>query len=229
LVSKPLLDSSGILTPRYLAYEGVLTEAFRSLRFPVLAKPRFEDASIGIDQDSVFKSPEDLRERVSGFYDRYGPLIVEEYIPGREFNVSLFGYPLAQVMPIAEMSFEGFPEGLYPIVGYRAKWDTGSFEYGHTVRVFPGDLPEDLKEKVHQVALDCFRYFMVRDYGRVDMRVDPLGKVYVLEINANPCISPDSGFPAALAQTGIEYEDFVRHLVDFVRSRENGVAAGNRE
>lgn len=85
--------------------------------------------------------------------------------------------------------------------------------------MFPRDLSEILQRKINRTALDCFRFFMLRDYGRVDMRADPNGIVHVLEINANPCISPDAGFPAALAQGEISYEAFVEQLLEFVRNR----------
>jgi D-alanine-D-alanine ligase len=219
VLTKRLLEAAGIRTPNYAIYEGTLSRNLKTLRFPVIAKPRFQDASIGIDQDSIFADESEFRQAIPQLYKRFGSLLLEEYVSGREFNVSLFGYPSPQVMPIAEISFDEFPRGLYPIVGYRAKWDRCSFEYHHTPRIFPGDLPEDLETRIHQTAMKCFHDFMLRDYGRVDIRVDPCGEVYVLEINANPCISPDAGFPAALAQGGLTYDQFVRRLLGFVRMR----------
>jgi len=219
LFTKRLLTANGIPTPNYAVYDGTRPPRLKALNFPIIVKPRFQDASIGIDQHSVFVDEKELRERLPKFHSRFGSLIVEEYISGREFNVSLFGYPTPRVMPIAEIAFDDFPKDLYPIVGYRAKWDRDSFEYHHTPRAFPTDLPKVLERKINRTALKCFRLFMLRDYGRVDMRVDHCGFVYVLEINANPCISPDAGFPAALAQGGISYEGFVLQLVEFVRNR----------
>ena len=223
LVTKQLLKAKGIPTPRCETYDGSLPPRLKPFSFPIIVKPRFQDASIGIDQDSVFASDEELRQRLPEFHDRFGSLILEEYVSGREFNVSLFGYPTPRLLPTAEISFDELPRGIYPIVGYKAKWDKKSFEYHHTPRVFPRDLPYALERKIHQTALRCFQYFMLRDYGRVDMRVDHSGGVYVLEINANPCISPDAGFPAALAEAGISYKEFVYRLLQFVQSREQKV------
>lgn len=219
LFTKQLLKVNGIPTPNYAIYDGTLPPRLKALAFPIIVKPRFQDSSIGIDQGSVFVSEKELRQRLPEFYSRFGSLIVEEYISGREFNVSIFGYPSPRVMPIAEIFFDRFPKELYPIVGYRAKWNRDSFEYHHTPRVFPTDLPEVLARRIRRTALDCFQYFMLRDYGRVDMRADPCGVVHVLEINANPCISLDAGFPAALTQGGISYEEFVLQLVEFVQHR----------
>ena len=219
LSTKRFLRAYGIPTPRFETYDNTLFPNLKALTFPVIIKPRFEDASIGIDQESIVIDEKELRKRLPKFHDRFGPLILEEYISGREFNVSLFGYPSPRVMPIAEMSFDGFPRELYPIVGYRAKWDRESFEYHHMPRLFPRDLSEILERKIRRTAMDCFQHFMLRDYGRVDFRVNHSGVAYVLEINANPCISPDAGFPAALVEAGIDYNQFVRQLLEFVQQR----------
>ncbi len=219
LFTKRLLSAQGISTPKFEPYDGASPPNLKGFTFPVMVKPRYEDASIGIDQESVVTDERQLRERVPEFGHRFGSLILEEYISGREFNVSLFGYPLPQVMPIAEMSFDGFPRELYPIVGYREKWDKDSSEYQQIARVFPRNLSKTLERKIRRIAMDCFRHFMLRDYGRVDFRVNQSGVAYVLEINANPCISSDAGFPAALEQAGIDYDGFVRQLLEFVYKR----------
>ncbi len=219
LFTKRVLRAQGIPTPKFEACDNASLPILKGLRFPLIVKPRYEDASIGIDQESVVADEGQLRERFPAFHDRFGPLVLEEYISGREFNVSLFGYPSPRVMPLAEISFDALPRGFYPIVGYREKWEKDSFEYRHTLRVFPRNLAEALERKIRRIAMDCFRHFLLRDYGRVDFRVNHSGIAYVLEINANPCISPDAGFPAALAEAGIDYHQFVRQLLEFVHNR----------
>ncbi len=223
LLTKRLLRTFGMKTPRYETFEGADLPETSGLKFPIIVKPRFEDASVGIDQESIFNDQKKLNEALGEFYRQFGPLILEEYIPGREFNVSLLGYPSPRVLPIAEICFDHFPEGAYPIVGYKAKWDKNSFEYEHTPRVFPSDLAEAVEREISGIALHCYRSFMLRDYARVDLRVDSNGVVYVLEINANPCISPDAGFPAALLKAGIGYEEFIDRLFGYVRNREQEV------
>jgi len=223
LTSKQLLKAHGISTPRYVTYNGTGDTDFHDLRYPVILKPRFQDASIGIDQESIFRDEGSLRGGIDGFFDRFGPLLVEEYVGGREFNVSLFGYPLAGALPLAEIDFSTFPKELFPIVGYRAKWDTSSFEYYHTPRTFPQGLPSSLRQDIEDIALECFHLLMLRDYGRIDMRIDD-GQIYVLEVNANPCLSPGAGFAAAAQQAGISYVCMVETLVGFVekRARDDG-------
>lgn len=224
VMTKRLLKAHGIRTPRYLIYNGTGNFDFPVLRYPVILKPTFQDASIGIDQESIFTDDRSLKEGIKEFFDRFGPLLVEEYIAGREFNVSIFGYPSPRVLPLAEIDFSSFPEELFPIVGYRAKWDKDSFEYYHTPRKSPQGLSPALRERIESIALECFHLLMLRDYGRVDMRVNNSGRINVLEVNANPCLSPDAGFAVAAQQAGLTYTDMVKELVDFIeqRSRNNG-------
>jgi len=218
LLSKRLLAASGIDTPGFQAYEGADMPDLEKLAFPVIVKPRFQDASIGIDQDSVFRDRETLLTKLGFLYADYGDLVIEEYISGREFNISLFGYPHPQVLPIAEIVFNQFPPELFRIVGYRAKWDETSFEYRHTPRIFPALSPA-FQKRLQDTALASFGLFMLRDYARVDVRVDERDNIYVLEVNANPCLSPDAGFAAAAGRGGIAYKSLVEQLLNFVRKR----------
>jgi D-alanine-D-alanine ligase len=181
-------------------------------------KPRWQDASIGIDQESLLRSPASLAAALAAHYASFGPLVVEEYLAGREFNVALLGYPAPRVLPLAEIDFSGFPADLFRIVGYRAKWDEDSPEYRATNRVFPA-LPAPLAAELRRVAAECFHLFDLRDYGRVDLRLDGQGRVQVLEINANPCLSPDAGFPAAAAASGLDYTAMVAELLTLVTKR----------
>jgi D-alanine-D-alanine ligase len=219
LMTKRLLRACGIKTPNYLIYDGASSFNPVSLRFPVIIKPRYEDASIGIDQESIFADEGGLQEGVRLFFKRFGPFLIEEYIEGREYNVSVYGFPKPRVLPIAEIDFSQLPQGHYPIVGYRAKWDRASFEFHHTPRVFPDDIPDLERAKIESTALKCFDLFMLRDYGRVDVRVDQRRGIYVLEINANPCLSPDAGFVAALEAVGIGYATMVDEMVHFMDMR----------
>ncbi|MDD5475631.1 MAG: hypothetical protein PHU03_03855 [Syntrophales bacterium] len=218
--AKLLMAASGIKTPAFIIHDGTVTCNIDTLSLPVIVKPRFEDASIGIDQESVFEDKERLMAELPVIQKRFGSLIVEEYIGGREFNVSLFGYPVPATLPVAEIDFSSFPETTYPILGYRAKWDASSFEYHNSPRVFPDHLPPSLLRSLEAAALECFRLFHLRDYGRVDMRVASGGDVYVLEVNANPCLAPDAGFAAAIEQAGISYAEMVDCIVSWAQIRD---------
>lgn len=215
---KLALQAAGLNTPRAFLFLGEEMANFSQMKFPVILKPQFQDASIGIDQESVISDPNRLPETLREFHGIYGPIVVEEYIDGREFNISLIGSIHPEVLPVAEIDFSGFPDNLFKIVGYRAKWEPTSIEYRETRRAFP-TLPNSVVEDMSAVSAQCYQLFSLRDYGRVDLRLDNNGKVYVLEINANPCLSPDAGFPAAVLQSGLDYTAMVEKFVSFVNTR----------
>jgi D-alanine-D-alanine ligase len=224
LLTKQLLRTSGIKTPNWRVIDEMNKYYRNGIHYPALVKPRFEDASIGIDQESIFPDGKSLTKKLEEFSARFGSLLIEEYIEGREFNISVFGYPQPRVLAPAEIEFVDFPDTTYRIVGYRAKWDKNSFEYHNTPRSFPTNLPEFLLRGMEKTALECARAFMLRDYARVDMRIDGQGNIYVLEINANPCLSPDAGFPAAVEFSGMTYNEMVRRFVEFMIRRSEGYA-----
>ena len=219
LTTKRLLKAGGVNTPGYIGYDPKAPPKKIALKYPVIVKPRLEDASIGIDQESIFEDEARLKTGAALMAERFGDVFIEEYIEGREFNVSVMGHPHAETLPVAEIDFSGFPGRLHRIVGYRAKWEKTSPEYHLTPRKFPDNLSTTLFRALSETASRCFELFMLRDYARVDIRVDNRENVYVLEVNANPCLSPDAGFAAAAGKAGIDYVQMVDTLVDLMKRR----------
>ena len=183
-----------------------------------IIKSVWEHASIGLDGQSIVKDADPatvlpmLRSRAPLLG---GACFAERFIAGREFNLSVLGGPRGpEVLPPAEIIFEGYTETMPRIVDYRAKWDEAAFEYYHTPRRFDFD-PSDrgLLEHLKALALRCWDHFGLNGYARVDFRVDPACHPWVLEINANPCLSPDAGFAAALDRAGIAYADAIGRIV----------------
>ncbi|NSW95873.1 MAG: ATP-grasp domain-containing protein [Bacteroidales bacterium] len=176
-----------------------------------IIKPTWEDGSMGITSESVFTFEKGSEGRFSSFDDRHW--IIQEYIEGREFNVSVISGPEGpEVMPPAEMTFIGFDDRP-KIVDFKAKWIEDSFEYINTVRTFP-DLDNMLARKINETALACWHAFGLKGYARVDMRVDSDENVYVIEVNANPCISPDSGLAAATKKAGLTFTGVVSRIIN---------------
>ena len=181
-----------------------------------IVKSVFEQASFGMDDRAVTQDaaavPGLIRERI----ERLGGLwFAEKFVSGREFNVSLLANDRGvEVLPIAEIRFQNFPKDKPKIVGYAAKWDPASPEYKGTVRGFDfsaGD--SDLLHQLSTIALDCWRIFGLRGYARVDFRVDDQGQPLVLEVNANPCLSPDAGFAAAAARKRLPFQQVIQRIV----------------
>jgi len=215
LKTKRRLRDAGLPTADWLDGEHKPDESL-SGRF--ILKAIFEHASFGMDDDAVVEvnSTSELRQRLSQFAQRLDrPCFAEQYVHGREFNLSLLGNRgNVDVLPPAEIHFEGFAEDKPKIVGYRAKWAAESAEFIGTPRSFvfpPSDRP--LLEELKQLARRCWQQFHLRGYARVDFRVDEAGRPWILEINANPCLSPDAGYAAALHEAGISFAAAVERII----------------
>jgi D-alanine-D-alanine ligase len=205
LAAKRSLERADIATPA--VFDGTAADG------PWIVKSVFEHASLGLDDSSVVHGVDavgrllDARRAELG-----GAWFAERFVAGRELNVSLIAAPAGpRALPVAEIEFAGFPPGKPAIVGYAAKWHADSFEYRNTVRSFA--VEPELAARAERLALACWELFALDGYARVDFRVDASGLPFVLEVNANPCLSPDAGFAAALAQAGIGYTDAVDWLI----------------
>lgn len=186
-----------------------------------IVKSVWEHASVGLGDSSVLRgvtAAEAAARLPEGFF-------AERYIEGREFNVGLLaGADGPETLPPAEIVFEAYPEGKPRIVGYSAKWDTASFEYAHTVRRFVDPAADGpLLAQISQLARRCWEVFGLGGYARVDFRVDAAGRPWILEVNANPCLAPDSGFAAMLAQAGIDYGAAMERIVSEVGGQRSEV------
>lgn len=217
-LAKAVLKANNIPTPKYQVMSGA-DALKRGLKFPLFVKPLREDASIGIAKSSFVRNMEELRNRVEYVNRVYGqPALVEEYIGGREFNVSILGNEEPMVLPISEIIFEF--EGEPKIVDYAAKWLKDSEEYVKTRPVCPAKMDEKLKVAVERIALKAYKALGCRDYARVDIRLkEDTGTPYVLEVNPNPDISPEAGFVRSLKAAGIPFEEFVRRILGFALKR----------
>lgn len=184
---------------------------------PWILKPAFEDASIGLEGDPVCHTREAALERGAALARRFPaqPVLVERFLPGREFNVSVLANgDRPEVLPIAEILYDGFPEGISRVLGYDAKWDESSFAYIHSVRHFPEEAP--VLPQVREMALASWRLCGLSGYARVDFRLDENGVPHVLEVNANPCLAENAGFMAAAARAGLSKADVVRRILEAV-------------
>lgn len=213
VMAKRLMKASQIPTPEWWNIEEI-EDSFRN--FPVIIKPFSTHASQGIEDGSVIKNINDWKLWKERYAKQKKMFFAEKYIDGREINISLLEDPQKGVMilPIAEIVFDSFPPDKPRIVGYAAKWDCGSFEYHHTPRRFLKESDEEeLINQLKGIALECWFLFSLKGYARVDMRVDEKGDIFVLEVNANPCLSPDAGFIAACSEYGLSYEEVIKNIL----------------
>ncbi len=179
-----------------------------------IIKPVWEDGSLGITGESVFTYEPEMAEKLKKYDDTHW--FIQDYIDGREFNISILaGENGPEVMPPAEMVFHNSWDDKPRIVDFRAKWEEGTFEYENTKRDFPGDeLNPVLKKRIDEIAMKCWKLFDLKGYARVDLRVDKNDIPYVIEVNANPCMSPDSGLVAATRAAGLAFTDVLRRIIN---------------
>jgi D-alanine-D-alanine ligase len=181
----------------------------------VIVKPVWEHGSLGLDESSVVRGSEGavaIQVRNSRWGTEH---FAESFIEGREFNLALIeGTSGVEVLPIAEIVFERFAVQTPQIVGYEAKWAPDSEAYIGTPRRFGLECDEpELAVRLRQLALSCWRLFGLSGYARVDFRVDAEDQPFILEVNVNPCLSPDAGFAAAAAAAGLGYDAMVGRIV----------------
>ena len=210
-VTKQILEDHGIPTPGWLL-PGIGVIPPKDKKY--ILKPIREDGSAGISDDSVMQG-KDLDLISLSKKGLLKEAFLEEFIEGREFNISLLaGSSGPVVMPAAEMLYVDYPEGKPKILNYASKWDESSFEYHKTVRTFdlsPAD--ESLVDQMSEISLRCWKIFNMKGYIRVDFRVDAQNRPLVLEVNANPCLSPDAGFVAACKQGGVDYTEMIKRII----------------
>ncbi len=224
VLAKTLLQRSGIPTPRWVTADSPADPGTPPAIGSFIVKSVWEHASIGLDADSIIavSGPGDLPAGIeSGRGRAGGECFAELFVEGREFNVSLLGGgDRPDVLPIAEIRFEDFPSGKPRVVDYRAKWDVNSFEFRHTPRSF--EFPETdlgLLQRLGELSRSCWELFGLRGYARVDFRVDGNGLPWVLEVNSNPCLSPDAGFVAACERAGLDFCRVIERILMDVRVR----------
>ena len=212
---KDILLSQGILTPRYKIFDRSVNHIKGNI-FPIIVKPLHEDGSLGISKESVVFDDEMLAKQIQYVIEKYHQsALVEEFIEGRELNVGLLETDgKVGVLPISEIDYSEFPEGVPKICGYEAKWISESLEYQKSKPICPAPLEWVVKRRVEHLALKVFKLFGCRDYARVDMRIAPDGRIYVLEVNPNPDISPQSGMSRAIKVQGLPYVEFIRNLLE---------------
>jgi D-alanine-D-alanine ligase len=179
-------------------------------------KPLHEDGSLGISKESVVYEEPALRKRVEYIVRTYHqPALVEEFIDGRELNVSLFERNgEVEILPISEIDYSEFPIDVPRICGYEAKWVPESLEYQKSKPLCPAPLDPSLRRAVEEIATRVYTLFGCRDYGRVDFRVSPENRLHVIDVNPNPDISPQSGMSRALKARGMTYTEFVEGLLE---------------
>lgn len=222
ILTKGILKSMGVNTPPFCIIAEPSDIKKINLNFPVIVKPAAEDASIGIENESIVYDSVKMKARIEYVLKKYNQnVLVEEYIDGRELNVAVMGDKVAKVLPISEIDFSNMPDHLHNIVSYQAKWDPLHEAYHKTIPICPAELPVRVERLAKRTALKAFRALGCRDYARVDMRLSKNNELFVLEVNPNPDLTEDAGFMRSADAFGIPFEQALKKIVDFAWARKS--------
>ncbi len=210
---KVILQSAGIATPDFQLLNPETLPTFR-LGYPCIVKPRGEDASHGINAESVVTDFATLKKQVSIVSEVYrGGALIEEFIGGREFNATVMGNARHVVLPVSEIVYD-LPPDTPRILTFAAKWEDDSVYFRGTKVICPAEVSPAEREYIAGTALAAFRLVGCTGYARVDMRMDETGKLNVIELNPNPDISPDAGAARQAGAAGMSYTQFVDRIVN---------------
>ena len=217
-LAKAIFKANDIPTPAYfIVNEEEFIPEDLNLVYPLIVKPVREDASIGIDNNSICADEDALEQRVAFIHKEFHqPALVEEYIDGREINVAVLADADGkfETLPISEITFDTMPEGNPRIVSYEAKWVEESPLYQTTIPKCPAELDVITAERAKKLALEAASVVGLSDYGRIDMRLrDSDNALFVLEANPNPDISRDAGFMRSASVKGLSHAQTINAIV----------------
>jgi D-alanine-D-alanine ligase len=217
---KRILKSKGIKTPDFFIVKKPKQRYSHKLNYPLMVKPALEDASVGIENASIVTSSKDLKKRIEYILKYFNqPVLIEEFIEGRELNVAVLGDKKPKVLPISEIDFSRMPDNLYNIVSYQAKWDPYHESYHKTIPKCPAQLTKKIESEAKKTALAAFKIMGCRDYARVDMRLSKDDQLYVLEVNPNPDLTEGAGFMRSAEAAGYSYAQALKKIALFAWER----------
>jgi D-alanine-D-alanine ligase len=200
---KVILDKASVPTPAWRIFNSPDIQDWKI--FPAIVKPQNEHCSAGITPESVVMNQPDLKNRISFILDKYSqPALVEDFIDGREFHVSVWGNENLTVLPAAEMDFSNFGNMQDRLCTYEAKFIPGSQHYEEIKTLLPAPLTNEEKKAMEKVCGDAYRATGCRDYARMDIRLRD-NIFYVLDVNPNADISSDASMACAAEANGISY------------------------
>ncbi len=229
-VAKQVFADSGLATPAWMAAQELPIAECR-LNWPVIVKPAFRDASVGIHQASVANNRQQLDRRIVHTAGQYGlPVLIEEFINGREISVAIFDWPELRILPIVETKFAA-NNGHWPIDSYDAKWQPGSRDHQASSLHYPADLARELADRIATAAQHAYRALGCRGFATIDFRVRD-NTPYVLEVNPNADLKPSQCLTDLLRLVGSEYTTFLLKMLQqaisykplVVSQRYNGLA-----
>ncbi len=222
--AKEILSYYQIPNARFWTVE-TMADLPTALPLPVIVKPMYEGSSKGVKDNSVVYTQKDLAERVQQVLDLYKqPVIIEQFLSGREFTVGTLGnLPDLEVLPIVEIDHSKLPPGAAPIYSYEAKWIWDVPEKPLAIFQCPAHISATLKSEIETLIKNTCRVLRIKDWSRIDVRLDDSGQPHILEVNPLPGILPNpeenSCLPKAARTAGYSYSQLIHRVVDAAKTR----------
>jgi D-alanine-D-alanine ligase len=218
--AKKIFAFHGITTPLFGKYLRGRLDFSHDMDFPVIVKPAREDGSIGIEFSAVVNSIRELGERMDWLHQHFdSPVLVEEYIEGREMYVGVIGNEKPEALPVIELDLSKLPQGTPRIASAEVKWGKGTKAFKDTRSAIATDLSDETIASLHNAALATYKALELRDYGRIDMRLQADGRVHVIEANPNPWLSSRAEFTMAARRAGRTYTELIGEIVELAMAR----------
>lgn len=218
--AKEILSYHDIPTAGFFVASSPLAVFHSPLSYPLIVKPLYEGSSKGIRNNSIVNDETELRERVKWIITEYNqPALVEEFLDGREFTVAMLGNGSGlKVLPIVEINYSSLPAGMNPIYSYEAKWIWDTPESPLEIFKCPADIDNRLKASIEKICRDAFNVLDIKDWCRIDIRLNMKGQPHILELNPLPGILPDpknnSCFPKAARAAGMGYDELINAVLE---------------
>jgi D-alanine-D-alanine ligase len=220
VLAKKVFQFHGIPTPNFATVWRGRMEHAHDINFPVIVKPAREDGSIGIPFSAYVESIKELMTRIDELHAEFDtPVLVEEYVEGREIYVGVLGNRKPEALPPIELDLSKLPEGTPKIAGTEVKWERQTEAYRTTQPRVAGDLDEKTTTLLQETAVSAFLALGLRDYARIDIRLDKKKKPFVLEVNPNPYLLSSAELALSAKHVGRNYTDLIGEIVRLAAER----------
>jgi len=219
-LAKQILLANDVPTPRFRILTEPKIQKRHGLRYPLIVKPAREDASTGVTRDSVVYDYAGLTNRLRVVFAEFAPpILVEEFIQGRELHVSMLGNDPPQVLPAIEFDFSDLPPDHPHLISYDVKWNPLDEAYHQVHASCPAKLSRRERKNVETIALNAYRVLGCRDYARLDLRLGAHSHVYVLEVNPNPDLTESVSFMESAEKAGYSFSQSLTTIVRYALDR----------
>jgi D-alanine-D-alanine ligase len=219
-LTKKVLLQNGLATPRFLSLDTPAIDQNHGLRYPLIIKPCWQDGSAGVEMGSVVRDYDSLVSRLENIHSRFsGPILVEEFIEGKELHISILGNDPPVALPVIEYDFSELHDDHPPLITYDIKWNPLVLPYHKVHSLCPAEIDSRTEKLVMDHALKAYAATYCRDYARVDLRLGADGVPYILEVNPNPDLTEGVSFMESAEQAGISFSETLRRIVSFALER----------